>query len=198
MIKHGYNKTIVIWTDNESDQKMLTKIIKGLRLYPVIMDTDNVKEVIKTHCFLIFAKGSLVQSDFFDTMRTGIKNGELTFVFIDDNRPYPNVSPRSIIQLDINNPDDVKSLIKKQAIVAERFNKRREAMNKKLSRLFYIYTVLMETGNVKMEDVLYRTKISKRTFYRDMEIIKDVCLDIKIESTPGCYWNRDYKPRSNE
>jgi hypothetical protein len=189
MIIREYIKTIVIWTDDKTAQKELKKTISGIGFHPVIIDTNNVQEV---------AKGGLVQSDFFDTMRTGIKEGEITFVFIDDSRPYPNVSPKSILQMDISNPDDVKSFIKKQANVAIRFKKRREAMKTKLSRLFYIYTLLTETGSVKMEDVFFRTKISKRTFYRDMEVIKDVCTEFRIESTPGCFWNRDYKPRSDK
>ncbi len=193
MIQTEYNKTIVVWTDSKQDQKTLTKIIRGLRFHPVVIETDRVRDVLKIHCFLIFAKGGLVQSDFFETRRIALKIGELTIVFIDDSRPFPNVSPKNIIQLDIKKSVDVKSLIKKQSLEIGRFNKRREAMKKKLSRLFYIYTLLKETGSVSMEDVLFRTKIKKRTYYRDIETIKDICVDMRIESTgiAGNYYTVD-------
>ena len=193
MIQDEYKKTIVVWTDNKADQKTLRKIIRGLKFHPVIVESDKVGDVLKIHCFLIFARGCLVQSDFFDTRRTALSNGELTFVFIDNSRPFPNVSPKNIIQLDITKPINVKSLIKKLSLTIDRFSKRRAAMNKKLSRLFYIYTLLKETGSVSMEDVLFRTKISKRTYYRDIETIKDVCVDMRIEGTgvTGNYWTVD-------
>lgn len=190
MIKDEYKKTIVVWTDSKPDQKVLAKIIRGLKFNPVIIATDNVRDVLKVHCFLIFAKGRLVQADFFDTRKTALRSRELTFVFIDDSRPYPNVSPKSVTQIDLSIPDEVKNLIRKKSIEIELFSKRRLAMEKKLNRLFYIYTLLKETGSVRMEDVLFRAKISKRTYYRDIETIKDICVDMRIESsgTTGDYW----------
>ena len=193
MIINEYKKTIVVWTDNTSDQMTLAKIIQRLKFSPVIINNENVGPVLKIHCFLIFAKGSLIPSDFFDTRNVALRNGELTVAFIDDSRPYPTrFSSKDTIQLDITKPNDVQSLIKKLSTEVDRFNKRREAMKKKLNRLFYIYTLLKETGRVSIEDVLFRTEISKRTFYRDMEIIKDICVDMEIESTPGCFWNRGF------
>lgn len=193
MIKDEYKKTIVVWTDSKPEQKILVKIIRGLKFNPVIIATDNVQDVLKVHCFLIFATGRLVQADFFDTRKTALRSGELTCVFIDDSRPYPNFSPKSVIQLDISKPDEVKNLIKKKSKEIDLFSKRRLAMEQKLKRLFYIYTILKETGSIRMEDVIFRAKISKRTFYRDIETIKDICVDMRIESsgTTGDYWVAD-------
>jgi hypothetical protein len=191
----AYKKTIILWTDDPDDQKTLTSIIKSLKYRPVLVKTDNAEEVLKIHCFLIFAKGSLIPSDFTDIRESALRNGELTIVFIDDSRPFPTrSSARDIIQRDISKTNEIRSLILKIALSLDRFIVRRETMKKRLSRLFYIYSLLTETGSITMEDVLYRTQIGKRTFYRDLEIIKDICTEMKIESTPGYFWNRNFKP----
>lgn len=190
MIVNEYKKTIVVWADDYSTQMTLSKIIKSLKLSPVIFKNDNIKAVLKIPCFLIFAKGDLMPSEFIMARKVALSNGELTIAFFDDDRPYPkSYSSKGIIQLDITKPDDVKSFIEKLSKEVDRFSKRREAMKKKLNRLFYIYTLLKETGSVSTEDVLYRTAISKRTFYRDMETLKDICVDMQIEGSSGTYYN---------
>ena len=55
-------------------------------------------------------------------------------------------------------------------------------MKKRFNRLLYIYTLFNETGGVNMDEVLFRTNISKRTYYRDIETIKEICVNMKIES----------------
>jgi hypothetical protein len=182
MIRYDYKKTVVIWTDDKKVQEDLKKIVKELRFNPKVVDNADNTEVMAIHSFLIFAKSSLVQADFFDKRSIAIRSGELTIVFIDSSRPYPKFSSMDIDQINISNKEEVKSVIIQKSIQAAKFQRRRVAMKKRFNRLFFIYTLLKETGGVKMDDMLFRTKISKRTYYRDIETIKEICVDMNIES----------------
>jgi len=189
MIKNEYKKTVIVWTDDTTQQKILVKIITSLKLNPVIFNSNNVGPVLKVHCFLILVKGSLIPSGFFDARNVALRTGELTVTFIDESKPLTKeYSVKNTIQLDITKPNEVTTYIKNLSLKVDSFSKRREALKKKLNRLFYIYTLLKEKGSVSIEDVLFRTEISKRTFYRDMETLKDICFDMQIEGCAGTYY----------
>lgn len=189
MIKNEYKKTVVVWTDDFDDQQILVEIIKSLKLNPVVFKNEKVGPVLKVHCFLILAKGGLIPADFFDTRYVALRTGELTVMFIDESKPLSTkYSVKNTIELDITKPNEVMTYIKNLSLKVDSFSKRRDAMKTKLNRLFYIYTLLKETGRVSKEDVLYRTEISERTFYRDMETLKDICVEMQIEGCDGTYY----------
>jgi len=183
MIRYDYKKTVVIWTDEKEIQADLSKIVKDLGFNPKVVDKVDNQEVLATHCFLILAKGSMVRPDFFEIRSLAIKSGELTFVFIDSERPYPKSSSLHIDQINIYNEEEIKSLIIQRSKVVAKFQRRRDAMKKRFNRLFFIYTLFKEAGVVRMDDVIFRTGISKRTYYRDIETIRDICVEMKIENT---------------
>ena len=196
MVVPGYNKTVAIWSSNPSDIGILTEIIMGLKLNSITCETTEA--FLNSRCFIVFASGKMVSSHFFisnPAVEKKVVEGELKFVFIDDERP--SFYPRNSKVVDIHNPSSVKDIILKQAKETEKFNIRREALKNKLGRIFYIYTQLIEKGVVHMDDVLDKTHITKRTFYRDMEVIKQVCPSMRIENTSGerSYVNLDCKPR---
>lgn len=183
MIKAGYDKTIVIWTDNETDKVTFSKIIKGIKFHPVICETEA--EVLKIRSFLIFARDHIVPPRFVDheRIRKNLKDGELKIMHIEDTGFKP-LRMRSYF-VDSALPEDVISKIKHQAKIAEKFNCRRIAMKNKLTRLFYIYTQFESKGEVHMSDVIDKTGISKKTFYRDLEIIRDICVDTMSIENPS-------------
>ena len=180
MREQGYNKTILIWSDKESDKVTLTKIIKGLKFHPIVFENmDNDVDVSKTRCFIIFARGYLVPSQFFVERReilNQVNAGELKFVFLDDDVIRLHTPPNSI-RLFIANKDEIKEVIKKQAKEAGKFNKRRIAMKKQVGRLFYIYTQLNDKGCFSMKEIIDLSGISKRTFHRDIELINKILIN---------------------
>ena len=123
----------------------------------------------------------------------------LTFMMLSCSTPTGNKAPMKNVSdyIKVTSPLPFAKvsktlIIKGQAKVAQKYNKRREALKKRMGRIFYIYSQLMDKDEFDSKDVLDRCEVSKRTFYRDMEIIKEVCIDLNIENIgDGKYSIRD-------
>ena len=182
MIKNEYHKTVFLWTDDEADLSVLSEIILKMGLQAILCGSE--KDLLQYPGFLIFAKESNIYSLFFEynpQITKKINENELQLIVIDEFIGYH--IPKHIKKIKIKSLDDseIFTIIDLAAKNAMLINKKYEIFKTKLNRIFYIYTQLTEKGEVTFNDVLDKTKISKRTFSRDIKTIKDVCQDKSIE-----------------
>jgi hypothetical protein len=161
------------------------RIINDLRLHHIIFEnTDNDVDVINTNCFIIFAKSLLVPSQFFMDRKEflqKVNDGEVKIVFLDDDSTLriQNIPPKAQ-RINVADEAEIKKWIKMRGKKPEKGDKRRMALKTKVGRLFYIYSEIYPDSSVSMEDILYRSGISKRTFHRDIELINEILWDKKV------------------
>jgi hypothetical protein len=178
MITKGYNKTISVWSDNESDWLVLKPIINKSGFDAVLC--SNKDDVSKIPAFLIFARNNEIPTYYFSNhavLMRRLKKGMIKLVLLDDKKPYnlymdlDKVEIESIVAIELE--------IKKQAEVVAKINLRMIELHNKLHRIFYIYSELLE-DKVFIDDILEEAGISRRTLTRDIKIIREVCLDKNI------------------
>ncbi len=178
MITKGYNKTIAVWSDSDSDGLALTPIINKLGFDAVLC--KNKDDVAIIPAFLIFARINKIPTYYFSghaVLTKRLKNEMVKLVLLD------NVKPANLYmelnKVDIESQVDIEQEIKKQAVVADKFNLRMIQLQDKLHRIFYIYRQLLE-GKVILDEILEEANISRRTLTRDIKIIREVCMDKNI------------------
>lgn len=185
MKKQGspYEKTVAIWTTNKSEQAELKTIIEKLGYYPVIC-TSN-KEFFNTRCFAIIANGRTnIREDFFDqwrekyqTLFNMIESGEVTLLLFDTKSYVP---PEKVHEIKISDEAEIESILKHSGSI-DKFVKQREAMEKQVGRLFYMFTELVKNKQLLMHDVMNKANVSRSTFYRDIKFMQKVCPWMEIK-----------------
>lgn len=178
MITKGYNKTISVWSDNESDWRVLKPIINKSGFDAVLC--KNGDDVSKIPAFLIFARINKIPTYYFsnhEILMKRLKKGMVKLVLLDKKEAdYPYMD---LVKVEIESIVDIELEIKKQAEVAEKYNLRMIELHNKLHRIFYIYSELLK-DKVILDDILEEAGISRRTLTRDIKIIREVCLDKNI------------------
>lgn len=192
-MKYEYRKTIALWTDNMADQETFSMIIRENGYQPLICEKQD--DLLPISYFLLFAKNCREVSHFIITnkkIRKNITDGDLKFVVLNhwsDSNCLYDISrgfhfPEDTIKIDMDSfsKKEINGIIEKQAEMAQKISKRNEALNIKLNRIFYIYSQLVDKGEIKVDEILERTRITRRTLSRDIKTIRDVCIDKSIEN----------------
>lgn len=209
MKDYEYRKTIAVWTDNKADQVTLSVIINGKGYVPFICEKEI--DLLPIPYFLLFAKYSREASWFIGTnneIRKKVMDGDLKCVVLyhltdpdfhkDISRGY--YFPKDVIKIDMDtlNLNEINGIIGTQAQKARGIGKRNEALNIKLNRIFYIYSQLVDNGQISIDVILERAKITRRTLSRDIKTIRDVCIDKSIKHDPdfNLYTMKDLKDKN--
>jgi hypothetical protein len=209
-MKYKYNKTIAVLTDNKADQVTLSMIINQKGYDPFISELED--DLLSVPYFLLFTKYSreaawLIGAN--KEIRKKVTDGYLKCVVLyhlADNSSLVDISrgyhfPKDTIKIDMDalNKNEVIGIIEKQAQNAQKLSKRQEALGVKLNRLFYIYSQLVDKGEISVEETLEITNISRRTLSRDIKTIRDVCIDKSIEnqSDLNLYVMKDLKDKNH-
>lgn len=193
MQKYEYRNTIAVWTDNKADQVTLSVIINKKGYVPFICEKED--DLLPIPYFLLFAKYSREASWFIGTnneIRKKVTDGDLKCVVLyhlADSNYFDDISrgyhfPKHVIKIDMDtlNLNEINGIIDTQAHKAHKINKRQEALIVKLGRLFYIYSQLVDNGQISVEEVLEKAQITRRTLSRDIKTIRDICIDKSIEN----------------
>jgi hypothetical protein len=178
MIAKGYKKTIVVWSDQNSDWLALKPIINKLGFDAVLC--KNKDDVSKITTFLIFARIRKIPNYYFSehaVLKKRLEKGMVKLVLLD--KKNLDSLYMEVDKVGIENINDIEKNIKKQAEVAEKYNLRMIELQDKLHRIFYIYKQLLEDKLI-LDDILEEANISRRTLTRDIKIIREVCIDKKI------------------
>lgn len=193
MMKYEYRKTIALWTDNKADQETLSMNISENGYHPFVCEKED--DLLSVPYFLLFAKYSreaawLIGAN--KEIRKKVTDGDLKCVVLyhlADPNYFDDVSrgfhfPKHTIKIDMDtfNKNEINGIIDNQAKKAQKISKRQKALGVKLNRLFYIYSQLVDKGEISVEETLEMTHISRRTLSRDIKTIRDVCIDKSIEN----------------
>jgi hypothetical protein len=192
-MKHEYKKTIAVWTDIKADQDILSTIISGKGYDPFISEKED--ELLSIPYFLLFAKYSREAAWFIGAnkeIRKKVTDGDLKCVVLyhlADPKYFDDISrgfhfPKDTIKIDMDtvNKNEITGIIEKQANKAQKISTRKEALSVKLNRLFYIYSQLVDKGEISVTEILEKAHITRRTLSRDIKTIRDVCIDKTIEN----------------
>jgi len=205
-MNYEYKKTIAVWTDNKTDQDILSKIISGNGYDPFLCEQKD--DLLPIPYFLLFAKYSREAAWFIGAnkeIRKKVKDGNLKCAVLyhlnDPDHPDEfsrgQQFPKDTIKIDMDawSKNEIDEIIENQAQKASKINKRHEALAVKLNRLFYIYSQLVDKGEISVEEILEITHISRRTLSRDIRTIREVCIDKLIENQSdfNVYVMRDLK-----
>jgi hypothetical protein len=209
MKDYEYRKTIAVWTDNKADQATLSVIINGKGYVPFICEKED--DLLPIPYFLLFAKYSSEAFNFVYSnyeYRKKVTDGDLKCVVLyhlTDPESHKDISrgyhfPTDVIKIDMDSlsGNEINKIIESQAQKAQRIGKRSEALNIKLNRIFYIYSQLVDNGQISVDVILERAKITRRTLSRDIKTIRDVCIDKSIEHDPdfNSYTMKDLKDKN--
>jgi len=209
-MKYKYNKTIAVWTDNLADQETLSMIISENGYHSFACEKED--DLLSVPYFLLFTKYSreaawLIGAN--KEIRKKVTDGYLKCVVLyhlADNSSLVDISrgyhfPKDTIKIDMDTikKNEITGIIENQAQIAQKLSKRQEALGVKLNRLFYIYSQLVDKGQISVEETLEITNISRRTLSRDIKTIRDVCIDKSIEnqSDLNLYVMKDLKDKNH-
>jgi len=210
-MKYEYKKTIAVWTDNKADQKTLSMIISGKGYMPFICEKED--DLLPIPYFLLFAKYCREAAWFIganNDIRKKVTDGDLKCVVLyhltdsefpkDISRGYSFPKDAIKIDMDTLSKNEIMGIIENQAQKAQKISKRNEALAVKLNRLFYIYSQLVDKGEISVKEMLEKAHISRRTLSRDIKTIREVCIDKSIEnySDSNVYVMKDLKNKNQD
>ena len=166
-----------IWCENLHNIQVLKDAFEmHSKKYAVI---DNIKTIIKKPKAVIFAEEDLLSHSFFiDNKNVTKKIDELSWVFIIIGtkrkiKPFPYMIKRMNKNLKSEKQiSEILSTLSK----AKKKPKQNNVLSKKINRLIYIYVNLYEKETITYDEINSVSLISKRTFLRDLETLRDILI----------------------
>jgi len=141
-------------------------------------------DVIKCSKQIVFVDEDLLDPLIFknEELLTKIEEFDLLLVIIGSKKSFQSEHYYSsrIDKSELNNKT-IEILIKKWYTLNGNVTKRDLALNKKLTRLFFIYHLLEQENAVSLDYLINKTGFSKRTIQRDIKTLRDVVVSSKIE-----------------
>ena len=183
------------WCENEINKQVLkTALINRKKAYIVI---NNIKSIIRETNLVLFVEEELLAASFFaDNKNICEKIEDLQwFVIVIGHqkkfKPIPYMAKR--IDKPLKSVSQIAPVLHKISASAKKNNSRNNVLAKKLNRLFYIYHCLYEKETITYEEVKNISNISPRTFYRDLETLREVLVTQTITFDENeKYYTMDY------
>jgi hypothetical protein len=178
MTKKRTSYFYAIWCKDERNIKLLTGAIqKHKKKYAVIENTDSISAEKKV---IVFAEEDLLSNTFFEDNKDITKKiDDLSWKFIiigtkQKIKPFPYMAKRMDKKLEDEN--QISLLILNIDKSSKKNKKSKNILNKKLSRLIFIYQTLYETEKISFDDIKKVSNISNRTFLRDIQTLNEALL----------------------
>jgi hypothetical protein len=178
MTKNNESFFYAIWCENEQNIKLLQTAISQITDNYLVL--KNIKSIFKKPKVVVFVEEELLHESFFgDNKNTCEKIEDLQwFVIVIGHKkklnPFPYMAKR--IDKPLKSISQIAPVLDKISTSAQKPNSRNNVLAKKLNRLFYIYHCLYEKETITYEEVKSISKISKRTFFRDLDTLREVLL----------------------
>jgi uncharacterized protein YfkK (UPF0435 family) len=123
-----------------------------------------------------------------------IESKSVFFIIIGNNKFFKRqpIEVKRISHKNVNT-EMIKNIIEIWNDYKNKLNQREKILTKKLARLFYIYHILYEKESISASEIINIAKISKRTFQRDLKILKEVLVtkNIKLDPESQTYFLED-------
>ena len=166
-----------IWCENLHNIQVLKDgIKKHTKNFAVI---DNINSIVKKSKAIVFVEEDLLSETFFiDNKNVTKKIDELSWVFIIIGtkrkiKPFPYMVKRMNKNLKSEKQiSEILSTLSK----AKKKPKQNNVLSKKINRLIYIYVNLYDKETITYDEINSVSLISKRTFLRDLETLRDILI----------------------
>jgi hypothetical protein len=176
MTKNNESFIYAIWCENEQNIQLLQTAISQITDNYLVL--KNMKSIFKKPKIVVFVEEELLHESFFgDNKNICEKIEDLQwFVIVIGSKkklnPFPYMAKR--IDKPLKSVSQIAPVLDKISASAQKHNSRNNVFSKKLNRLFYIYHCLYEKETITYEEVKRISNISQRTFFRDLETLREV------------------------
>jgi hypothetical protein len=176
MTKNNESFIYAIWCENEQNIQLLQTAISQITDNYLVL--KNIKSIFKKPKVVVFVEEELLHESFFgDNKNICEKIEDLQwFVIVIGSKkklnPFPYMAKR--IDKPLKSVSQIAPVLDKISASAQKHNSRNNVFAKKLNRLFYIYHCLYEKETITYEEVKRISNISQRTFFRDLETLREV------------------------
>ena len=176
MTKNNESFIYAIWCENEQNIQLLQTAISQITDNYLVL--KNMKSIFKKPKIVVFVEEELLYESFFgDNKNICEKIEDLQwFVIVIGSKkklnPFPYMAKR--IDKPLKSVSQIAPVLDKISASAQKHNSRNNVFAKKLNRLFYIYHCLYEKETITYEEVKRISNISQRTFFRDLETLREV------------------------
>jgi hypothetical protein len=176
MTKNNESFIYAIWCENEQNIQLLQTAISQITDNYLVL--KNIKSIFKKPKVVVFVEEELLYETFFgDNKNICEKIEDLQwFVIVIGSKkklnPFPYMAKR--IDKPLKSVSQIAPVLDKISTSAQKHNTRNNVFSKKLNRLFYIYHCLYEKETITYEEVKRISNISQRTFFRDLETLREV------------------------
>jgi hypothetical protein len=178
MTKNNESFFYAIWCVNEQNIQLLQTAISQISDNYLVL--KNMKSIFKKPKVVVFVEEELLHESFFgDNKNICEKIEDLQwFVIVIGSKkklnPFPYMAKR--IDKPLKSVSQIAPVLDKISASAQKPNSRNNVLAKKLNRLFYIYHCLYEKETITYEEVKNISNISQRTFFRDLDTLREVLL----------------------
>ena len=154
------------------------------------------QDVFKVNDQIIFIEEDLLSDSIFGNNHLCdiIESKSVFFIIIGNNKFFKRqpIEVKRISHKNVNT-EMIKNIIEIWNDYKNKLNQREKILTKKLARLFYIYHILYEKESISASEIINIAKISKRTFQRDLKILKEVLVtkNIKLDPESQTYFLED-------
>lgn len=180
-----------LWQLNGSNDNILRNIAQERN--GTFLSITNINSVINKNEVVLFIDEELIEKDFFSKQKAineKIKKLEWIVIILGNRKkfkplPYLVKRTRNIIR----DPKMVNIALDQLEKAKLTPNSRKNILNKKLNRLFYIYYCLSDRDSVTYEEIAFVSGVSRRTFQRDIQTLKEVLVlqTINYNDFEKCY-----------
>lgn len=180
-----------IWDSTGNNRQILREI--SLERNGSFLAITDIQAVINEKELVLFIEEDLLEKDFFSKQKAiceKIKKLEWIVILLGHRKkfkplPYLIKRTRNIIR----DPKMVNIALDQLERAKLTPNSRKNVLNKKMNRLFYIYYCLSDRDSVTYEEIAFVSGISRRTFQRDINTLKSVLVmqEIHYNDYEKCY-----------
>ncbi len=176
MTKNNESFIYAIWCENEQNIQLLQTAISKITDNCLVL--KNIKSIFKKPKVVVFVEEELLHESFFgDNKNICEKIEDLQwFVIVIGHKkklnPFPYMAKR--IDKPLKSVSQIAPVLDKISASAQKPNSRNNVLAKKMNRLFYIYHCLYEKEKITYEEVKNISNISQRTFFRDLDTLREV------------------------
>ena len=195
MTKNNESFIYAIWCENEQNIQLLQTAVSQITDNYLVL--KNMKSIFKKPKVVVFVEEELLHESFFgDNKNICEKIEDLQwFVIVIGSKkklnPFPYMAKR--IDKPLKSVSQIAPVLDKISASAQKHNSRNNVFAKKLNRLFYIYHCLYEKETITYEEVKSISNISKRTFLRDLQTLREVLVTQTITYDENeKYYTMDY------
>lgn len=170
--------TAKLFVENQENQQKIIKAIKKQKgVYELIDSIEQLKSSLKC---IVFVEEHLLDEKLFSDkdLFNRIENLEVVWVIVGNTKKF-KTQPLAIKRIKgtiSNYSEGLNSLLESYIEIHNKFTKREKALSKKLNRLFFLYHLLYEKEYMEMPDILRLTNVSKRTIFRDFQLLREILL----------------------